>query len=145
MHSAALRTGQDVVINRNWYREFGDTSERKPSGDFGFIKPVAGYYSPTVVQDRFTITDKGPDLLSPSLERAFIISRIFGCFNESLDSSETAEWVLRFQNSELKMETSDIVTLARRYHSDNFGRKNRDVQMKSYVSIIRTLMKNKGN
>ncbi len=43
------------------------------------------------------------------------------------------------------METSDIVTLARRYHSDNFGRKNRGVQMRSYVSIIRTLMKNKGN
>ena len=70
---------------------------------------------------------------------------MIGGFDESLESSETAEWVLRFQNSELKMETSDIVTLARRYHSDNFGRKNRDVQMKSYVSIIRTLMKNKGN
>lgn len=70
---------------------------------------------------------------------------MIGGFDESLESSETAEWVLRFQNSELKMETSDIVTLARRYHSDNFGRKNRDVQMKSYVSIIRTLMKNKDN
>lgn len=70
---------------------------------------------------------------------------MIGGFDESLESSETAQWVLRFQNSELKMETSDIVTLARRYHSDNFGRKNRDVQMKSYVSIIRTLMKNKGN
>ena len=43
------------------------------------------------------------------------------------------------------METSDIVTLARRYHSNNFGRRNRGVQMRSYVSIIRTLMKNKGN
>lgn len=53
MKDAALRTGQDVVINRNWYKEFGNVSERKPSGDFGFIKPVAGYYSPTVVQARF--------------------------------------------------------------------------------------------
>ena len=53
MNNAALRTGQDVVINRNWYKGYGNTSERKSSGDFGFIKPVAGYYSPTIVQARF--------------------------------------------------------------------------------------------
>ena len=53
MYNAAIRTGNDVVINRNWYKEYDDPSERKPSGDFGFIKPEPGYYSPSLVQSRF--------------------------------------------------------------------------------------------
>ncbi len=84
-------------------------------------------------------------MLSGCLLTRRVVYDIIGDFDESLESSETAEWVIRFNNSDLKMITSDIVTLARRYHSNNFGRKNRDIQMKSYISIIRTLMKNKGN
>lgn len=53
MYAAAIRTGQDVVINCNWYREFESGATRKHSGDFGFIKDVAGYYSPVLVQSRF--------------------------------------------------------------------------------------------
>ena len=53
MYKAAIRTGNDVVINRNWYKEYDNPSERKPSGDFGFIKPEPGYYSPLLVQSRF--------------------------------------------------------------------------------------------
>lgn len=53
MYKAAERTGNDVVINRNWYKEYDDPSARKPSGDFGFIKPEPGFYSPTLVQSRF--------------------------------------------------------------------------------------------
>ncbi|MBR5661010.1 MAG: glycosyltransferase family 2 protein [Bacteroidales bacterium] len=53
MYKAAIRTGNDVVINRNWYKEYDDPSARKPSGDFGFIKPDPGFYSPLLVQSRF--------------------------------------------------------------------------------------------
>lgn len=53
MYSRAERTGQDVVINGNWYLEYDDPSLRKHCGRFGFVNEEAGYYAPVLVQSRF--------------------------------------------------------------------------------------------
>ena len=64
-----------------------------------------------------------------------------GGFDESLSSSETAQWVIAVRESGAGIFESDLVTLDRRYHMNNFGRINRNVQMRSYFSIIRSRMK----
>lgn len=53
MISEVESTGQDVVINCNWYEEYEDGTTKKCSGDFGFIKESDGYYSPLSVQSVF--------------------------------------------------------------------------------------------
>ena len=53
MHSHAVKTGQNVVINANWLIEEDGSNKKTRSGDFGFIKDGAGYYSPVMVQRRF--------------------------------------------------------------------------------------------
>lgn len=53
MFSAAERTGQDVVINGNWYLEYDDPSKRRHCGRFGFVHEEAGYYKPVTVQSSF--------------------------------------------------------------------------------------------
>lgn len=64
-----------------------------------------------------------------------------GGFEESLSSSETAQWVIAVRESGAGILESDLVTLDRRYHMNNFGRINRGVQMRSYFSIIRSRLK----
>ena len=64
-----------------------------------------------------------------------------GGFDEALSSSETAQWVIAVRESGAGIFESDLVTLDRRYHMNNFGRINRNVQMRSYFSIIRSRMK----
>lgn len=53
MHSKAVSTGQNVVINGNWYLEYDDPSKRAHCGRFGFVHEEAGYYPPVVVQSKF--------------------------------------------------------------------------------------------
>ncbi len=53
MYAAALRTGQDVVINANWYTEYEDPPRSVPSGRYGFINERPGYYSPLLIQRYF--------------------------------------------------------------------------------------------
>ena len=53
MYARALETGQDVVINGNWYFEYDDPSKRKRSGRFDFVKEEASFYPPVVIQTRF--------------------------------------------------------------------------------------------
>ena len=66
-----------------------------------------------------------------------------GGFDESLPSSETAKWVLKVRDAETEFVDSDLVTLRRRYHLSNFGRRDRQTQIKSYFSILRSRLKNK--
>ena len=68
---------------------------------------------------------------------------LIGGFDESLPSSETAQWVLRVRESGTVIMNSDLITLARRYHMTNFGRTNRATQMESYLAIIRARMQKK--
>ena len=53
MVSHAESTGQDVVINGNWYFEFDDPAGRKHCGRFGFIREEAGYYPTALVQSSY--------------------------------------------------------------------------------------------
>lgn len=53
MYTQARETGQDVVINGNWYIEYDDPDQRKRAGRFDFVKEEASYYPPVVVQTRF--------------------------------------------------------------------------------------------
>lgn len=53
MFRRAERTGQDVVINGNWYLEYDDPGKRRHCGRFGFVHEEAGYYPPVTVQSSF--------------------------------------------------------------------------------------------
>ena len=53
MFLRAERTGQDVVINGNWYLEYDDPGKRRHCGRFGFVHEEAGYYAPVTVQSNF--------------------------------------------------------------------------------------------
>ncbi len=53
MYIRAERTGQNVVINGNWYLEYDDPSKRRHCGRFGFVHEEAGYYKPVTVQSCF--------------------------------------------------------------------------------------------
>ncbi len=62
---------------------------------------------------------------------------LVGPYNETLPSSETAEWMLRAQDAGALVHEIGDVTMRRRYHANNFGRRDRDTQLKSYMEIIR--------
>ncbi len=53
MVSRAEQTGQDVVINANWFFEYDDPARRKHCGRFGFIREQAGYYPTALVQSSY--------------------------------------------------------------------------------------------
>ena len=60
-----------------------------------------------------------------------------GQYDETLPSSETAQWMLRARDAGVKMLNIDTVTLRRRYHANNFGRRSRRTQLESYMAIIK--------
>ena len=60
-----------------------------------------------------------------------------GCFDETLPSSETAQWMLRMKDYGFQVKNIDKVTMLRRYHNNNFGRRSKETQLKSYMEIIR--------
>lgn len=62
---------------------------------------------------------------------------LVGTYDESLPSSETAQWMLRAKDAGARMACIDDVTLRRRYHRNNFGRRDRKTQLKSYMQIIK--------
>ena len=64
-----------------------------------------------------------------------------GLFDESLPSSETAQWVLRVRDAGVMALELDDVVLSRRYHNTNFGRVSRQTQMSSYMAMIRSRLK----
>ena len=53
MYLRAERTGQDVIINGNWFLEYDDPPRRQVSGRFGFVREEAGFYPTATVQARF--------------------------------------------------------------------------------------------
>ena len=64
-----------------------------------------------------------------------------GLFDESLPSSETAQWVLRVRDAGITALELDDIVLSRRYHNTNFGRVSRQTQMSSYMAMIRSRLK----
>ena len=66
-----------------------------------------------------------------------------GPYDESLPSSETAQWVLRMRDAGVSVKEIEDVVLARRYHKTNLGRTNRQTQMNSYMAMIRSRLQKK--
>ena len=60
-----------------------------------------------------------------------------GGYDESLKSSETAQWMLKVRDAGVRVHNIEDVTMYRRYHRNNFGRTGRNTQLKSYMDIIR--------
>ena len=71
-----------------------------------------------------------------TLIRRAVFDRV-GKYDESLPGSETAQWMLRAQDEGVCIRYTDTVTLERRYHNDNFGRRSRQAQLQGYMNIIR--------
>ena len=49
LHTHALLTGQDIVINRNWYFEYEDPSKRKVGNVPPFFKEEPAFYEPSTI------------------------------------------------------------------------------------------------
>ena len=81
----------------------------------------------------------GGTLPGCSLLKREIFERI-GYFNESLQSGETVDWVIRFRATGMKAVEIDYVTLLRRIHSSNTGRLYRGNEMANYARILRQRM-----
>ena len=62
---------------------------------------------------------------------------LVGPYDESLPSSETAQWMLRAKDAGHEPIYTDAVTMMRRYHLNNFGRRSKKQQLQSYMQIIR--------
>lgn len=62
---------------------------------------------------------------------------LVGPYDETLPSSETAQWMLRMKDRGITTHNIDDVTLMRRYHRNNFGRRDRKTQLASYMAIIK--------
>ena len=50
MYSHAVSSGQDIVINANWYHEFGHSCKRREKNGSLLVKENVFYYSPVEVQ-----------------------------------------------------------------------------------------------
>lgn len=103
------------------------------------------FISPELTKDQASRLIINPDpyrrmLAGCMLARKSLYDKIGG-FDETLPSSETAQWVLKARDSGAGVFESDLVTLARRYHMNNFGRTDRTTQIRSYISIIRSRLK----
>ena len=67
-----------------------------------------------------------------------------GKFDETLKSSETAQWVMRLRDAAVSPEKLKLVTLKRRFHLTNLGRVSRKTQMESFAAIIRERVNKRG-
>ena len=66
MLAHARETGQDVVINAHYVKEYDDVSKNRPSGSFGFIREE-GFYPPCQVQNALP-----PSLIMRLYRRAYL-------------------------------------------------------------------------
>ena len=71
-----------------------------------------------------------------TMARREVYERV-GYYDETLPSSETAQWMLRMRDAGVAVHDIDVVTLNRRYHRNNFGRRSRRTQLESYMAIIK--------
>lgn len=67
-----------------------------------------------------------------------------GAFDSSLNSGETVEWMMKLRASGLPFMKIEDVTLERRLHLNNTGRRKPEEELKNYAAIIRRRMKKAG-
>ena len=53
LYSHAVSTGQDIVINRNWYLEYEDPSKREEGALSPFFKKEPSFYEPATISGYF--------------------------------------------------------------------------------------------
>ena len=70
------------------------------------------------------------------LMRRSLVDRI-GAYDETMKTSETAQWVMRLRDEKIPVAEIGDVVLRRRYHRQNLGRVNKKAQMESYMAMIR--------
>ena len=74
-----------------------------------------------------------------SLIRRKVFDQI-GLFNESLQSGETVEWMMKLRSSGLETVMIETITLNRRIHLTNTGRVDRRQEMRNYAALLRKRM-----
>ena len=106
------------------------------------------FISPDLTEEEASKLKINPDPYRRMLAGCMLLKReIFdtvGLYDESMPTSETAQWVLKIRDAGLRIHEIDNVVLARRYHKENLGRLNRQAQMSSYMAMIRNRLKNNG-
>lgn len=75
------------------------------------------------------------------LIRREVFDRI-GPFTESVHTGEIIEWFSRIEANGMHVRKLDLVSTDRRIHQTNFGRTDRDEEMKNYAAILRERLKN---
>lgn len=105
------------------------------------------FISPELPEEEARKLKINPDPYRRMLAGCMLIHReLFDClghFDESLASSETAQWVLMLRDAGINICEIDKVTLKRRYHMSNLGRLSRKTQLQSYMSIIKNRQQKK--
>ena len=105
------------------------------------------FISPDLTEEEASKLKINPEPYRRMLAGCMLLKRelfdTVGLYDESMPTSETAQWVLRVREAGLRIHEIDNVVLARRYHKDNLGRLNRQAQMHSYVAMIRNRLKNR--
>lgn len=77
-----------------------------------------------------------------SLIRSEVFTKI-GSFDESLSSGETVAWVMKLRDAGIKTLQLEDVTLRRRIHRNNTGRRDAKGEAANYAAILRArLLKN---
>ncbi len=106
------------------------------------------FISPDLTEEEASKLKINPEPYRRMLAGCMLLKReIFdtvGLYDESMPTSETAQWILKIRDAGLRIHEIDTVVLARRYHKENLGRLNRQAQMNSYMAMIRERLKNKG-
>ena len=75
-----------------------------------------------------------------SLIRRSVFDRI-GTFDSSLTSGETIEWMVKLRDAGVPSRKIGSVTLERRLHLHNTGRKAPEEEMKNYAALLRRRMR----
>lgn len=75
-----------------------------------------------------------------SLIRAEVFARI-GCFDETLSSGETVAWVMKLRDAGIKTLQLEDVTLRRRIHRNNTGRRDAKGEAANYAAILRARLR----
>ncbi|MBQ6452199.1 MAG: glycosyltransferase family 2 protein [Solobacterium sp.] len=99
------------------------------------------FISPELTEEEASHLQINPEPYRRKLAGCLLISREVyeqvGKYDERLPSSETAQWMLRMNDAGVTIKDIDYITLLRRYHRNNFGRRSRKTQLESYMAIIR--------
>lgn len=75
-----------------------------------------------------------------SLIRREVFERI-GCFDESLSSGETVAWVMKLRDAGIQTRQIEDVTLLRRIHRNNTGRRDAQGEAANYAAILRARLR----